>query len=53
MTKQDSHYNDLSPMASDFLTWRVMRGKRRYEDKQKKQIVLSRPRQRSEAHEVH
>ncbi|MBU0859459.1 MAG: hypothetical protein KJ667_05945 [Alphaproteobacteria bacterium] len=53
MTKQDSHHNDLSLASSDFLAWRVMRGKQRYQDKHKKQIVISRPRQRSEAHEVH
>jgi hypothetical protein len=53
MTKQDLHQNDLSLQSCDFLAWRVIRDRRRYEDKQKKKVYLSRPRQRSEAHEIH
>lgn len=53
MTKQDSHQNDLSLQTSDFLTWRVNRARRRFQNQHKREIVQSRPRQRSDAHEVH
>lgn len=53
MNKQDSQYNDLSLQSCDFLAWRVIRGKQRHQDKQKKQIVLARPRERSTAHDAH
>lgn len=53
MSKNDSHDNDLSLQSCDFLAWRVIRDRQRYEAKQKKKIYLARPRQRSENHEIH
>lgn len=50
MDKRDEQIGDLSLSATDFLAWRVMRGKERQQHKHKKRIVTARPRQRSETH---
>lgn len=53
MTKQDSHYTDLSMQSADMLIWRVMRAKRRFQNEHKREIVISRPRERNHAHDAH
>lgn len=53
MTKQDSHDTDLSMQSADMLIWRVMRARRRSENKHKREIVIARPRERNHAHDAH